>query len=295
MKKLFLLDGKKIASQLANKIENKCIKLYNSYNIRPGLVVILVGKNPASETYVRNKKKLAQKVGFNSYVRNLEEEISEDSLLNIVEEYNNDSQIDGILVQLPLPRHINPIVIMDKVDPQKDVDGFNSYNTGLLYSGAPNVVPCTPKGCLILIKSFHDDISGKNALVVGRSNIVGKPMAELLLQENATVTLAHSKTKDLISICKNSDIIVSAIGKPKFIKADWVKEKSIIIDVGINYTINKAGKRILVGDVDFEHVKEICSAITPVPGGVGPMTIACLLSNTYEAAIKRREIITEKF
>ncbi len=287
---MILLDGKKLANKITKQIRDRSIDITRSFGFKPGLVVILVGENSASEVYVRNKRLVAEKVGFESYERKLDLTISEASLIKIINEYNLDNNIDGILVQLPLPSHINTSIILDTVNPDKDVDGFNSYHAGLLANGRPSVIPCTPLGCLNLIKEYFDDISGSRSLVIGRSNIVGRPMSALLLNENTTVTTAHSKTRDLPEICKMSDIVISAIGKPKIIKSSWLKEGSIVLDVGINYIDDIDGKKRLVGDVDFTDAAKVVKAISPVPGGVGPMTIASLLSNTLKLAVKRRGV-----
>jgi methylenetetrahydrofolate dehydrogenase (NADP+)/methenyltetrahydrofolate cyclohydrolase len=249
--------------------------------------VVLVGENPASQVYTRNKEKASNEVGMRGKLHKLPESTSEAELLALLDRLNKDDAVDGILVQLPLPKQIDEKKVLDAVDPRKDVDGFHPMNVGLLNSGRPALVPCTPSGCMHILKHSGTDISGAQAVVVGRSNIVGKPMAQLLLAANATVTIAHSKTRDLPGLCRRADVLVAAIGKPEFVKGDWVKRGSIVIDVGINRIDIGDGKTKLVGDVAFEEAREIAAAITPVPGGVGPMTIACLLENTLEAARRR--------
>ena len=269
-----LLDGKKTAEKIIENIKNNTC----TCNEKPKLAVILVGNNPASEVYVRNKQKKALQVGFESLVIPLPENISEDNLLEHIFILNEDININAILVQLPLPEHINQKRIIEAIDPIKDVDGFTSHNFGKLALGyEPYAVPCTPKGIIRLLKEYNIEISGKNVVVIGRSNIVGKPVALLLQKENATITITHSKTKNLEEYTKKADIVIAAIGKPHFITSDFIKDGAIVIDVGINRTENG-----LVGDVDFENVSKKASFITPVPGGIGPMTIAMLMENTYE-------------
>ena len=269
-----ILDGKKLAEKTLESIKNDTLTCTE----KPKLAVILVGNNPASEIYVKNKQKKAVQVGFDSLVIPLPEDISEDNLLEHIYILNEDSNINAILVQLPLPEHINAQKILEAIDPIKDVDGFTSNNFGKLALGyKPYAIPCTPKGIIKLLKEYNIDVSGKNVVVIGRSNIVGKPIAILLEKLNATVTLAHSKTKNIKDVTKTADIVISAIGKPNFITSDFIKEKAVVIDVGINRT--ESG---LVGDVDFKNVAPKTSFITPVPGGVGPMTIAMLMENTYE-------------
>lgn len=269
-----ILDGKTLANKITNEISVKVSKL----DKKPKLAVIIVGNNPASEIYVRNKQLKAESIGFESLVLPLPEDISEENLLEHICILNEDMNINAILVQLPLPKHINKKRILEAIEPIKDVDGFTSYNFGRLALGyKPYAIPCTPKGIIRILDEYKIDLTGKNVVVIGRSNIVGKPVALLLEQRNATVTIAHSKTQDLKEITKKADIIVTAIGKPKFLNSDYISENTVIIDVGINRT--QTG---LAGDVDFENVKELCSHITPVPGGVGPMTIAMLMENTLE-------------
>ncbi len=283
------INGKKIASNLNEELKDKLQRLKMQNNIIPTLVVILVGHNPASSVYVKNKQIKANEIGINSVVKKLEAKVTEKELLEIINDCNKDSEVDGILVQLPLPSHINSNKIIDAISYEKDVDGFNSRNIGLLAQGRPYVVPCTPLGCLKLLQT-EIDLLETSILVIGRSNIVGRPLAYLLTNYNATVTLAHSKTKNLKELCKNNEIIIAATGIPKMIKKDWVKEQAVIIDVGINQVIDAENKKVLVGDVDYDDVFSKVKAITPVPGGVGPMTIHCLLENTFKLSILRRNL-----
>ena len=275
-----IIDGKKIAEQLRDKIKSDIKKM--SDNNKPGLAVILIGEHPASQIYVRNKEKFANEVGINSSVLRFDENISEQDLKNEIKKLNDDPNVHGILVQLPLPKHISQKDIIQSIDPDKDVDGFHPINVGNLSSGNNAMVPCTPLGCYYLIKKVIPNLSGLNAVVIGRSNINGKPMAQLLLKENCTVTIVHSKTKNIEEICKNGDIVIAAVGKAKMVKSDWVKDTAVIIDVGIN-RIEINGKNKIVGDVDFDNIQDKVKGISPVPGGVGPMTIACLLENTLKA------------
>tara|TARA_B000000441_G_C21666080_1_gene304301 strand:- start:3 stop:845 length:843 start_codon:yes stop_codon:yes gene_type:complete len=272
-----IIDGKKIAEKLRVELKKKIIEFKATYKSVPGLTVILIGEDPASEIYVKNKQKYAKDIGINSEVIKYPDSIDEKTVLEKISELNKDKKISGILVQLPLPKHINKKKIIDAILPEKDVDGFHPVNVGNLSSGYESKVPCTPLGCILLLREVEKDLKGKHAVIIGRSNLNGKPMAQLLLKENCTVTITHSKTKDLKNECKRADIIVAAVGQPKLVKGDWVKKGAIVIDVGINKTANG-----LEGDVDFEEVSKVVKAITPVPGGVGPMTIACLLSNTIE-------------
>ena len=272
-----IIDGKKEAQLLRNDIKTE-IELLKSKNDKvPGLTVILIGDFAPSQIYVKNKEKNAKEVGINSEVVKYSKDVSEQEVLKKIKELNNNETVSGILVQLPLPPQINKEKIINSINPLKDVDGFHPINVGNLSSGYNATVPCTPLGCLLLIKKVESNLSGKHAVIIGRSNLNGKPMAQLLLKENCTVTIVHSKTKDLKTECLKADILVAAVGVPNLVKSDWVKKDSIVIDVGIN----KVGDRI-IGDVEFETVKEKAKAITPVPGGVGPMTIACLLKNTLE-------------
>ena len=282
-----LIDGKKIAADLRVKLSKEIISLKKKYNRVPGLAVVQVGNVAASSVYVKAKTKNALEVGIEVFDHHLEETILENDLLNLIKNLNSDNKINGILVQLPLPQHINEQKILDSISPSKDADGFHPLNVGKLSIAKNNdenlLIPCTPYGVLIMLKELKIDLVGKNAVVLGRSNIVGKPMAQLLIKESCTVTVAHSKTKNLEKVCQNADILVAAVGRPKMIKGSWIKKGSIVLDVGINrIQIEKNGEILnkLVGDVDFDEVKERASAITPVPGGVGPMTIACLLRNT---------------
>ena len=275
-----IIDEKKIAEELRDKIKGDIKKI--SDKKKPGLAVILIGEHPASQIYVRNKEKVANEVGINSSILRFDENISEEDLKNEIKKLNDDKDVHGILVQLPLPKHISQKDIIQSIDPNKDVDGFHPINVGNLSSGNDAMVPCTPLGCYYLIKKVIPNLSGLNAVVIGRSNINGKPMAQLLLKENCTVTIVHSKTKNIEEICKNGDIIIAAVGKAKMVKSDWVKDTAIIIDVGIN-RIEINGKSKIVGDVDFDDIQDKVKGISPVPGGVGPMTIACLLENTLKA------------
>ncbi len=272
-----IIDGKKAAAELREELKKKIVELKSTYNAIPGLTVILVGEDPPSKIYVKNKEKFAKEVGMNSEVIKYSENIEEKVVLNKIRELNNDKKVSGILVQLPLPKHIDKRKMIETILPGKDVDGFHPMNVGNLSSGYDSSIPCTPLGCYLLLKKVEKNLSGKHAVIIGRSNLNGKPMTQLLLKENCTVTITHSKTKDLKVECKKADIIVAAAGRPKLVKGDWVKKGAIVIDVGINKT--DLG---LVGDVDFDEVSKVAKAITPVPGGVGPMTIACLLSNTVE-------------
>ena len=274
-----VIDGKLVSAEIRNKVKFFGDELKKKSGKTPGLAVVLVGENPASKVYVKNKTEKTKEVGFNSVEHRLEESVSENGLLELVESLNHDQNVQGILVQLPLPDHINSDKILDSIKPEKDVDGFHAQNVGKLWSGLNSLVPCTPLGCSILVKKIASDLSGKHAVIIGRSNIVGKPMAALLLSMNATVTICHSRTKSLADVCKEADILVAAVGIPEMVKSSWVKKDAIIIDVGIN-RIERDNKKILVGDVDYKDCYDKCQMITPVPGGVGPMTIACLLLNT---------------
>lgn len=280
------IDGKLTAKNLRDELAAEVAKLKSSHSIQPKLTVILVGEDPASQVYVRNKVKQTQEIGMISDEIKLPADTEQAELLKYLDHLNNDRNIHGILVQLPLPKHIDESIIIAAINPDKDVDGFHALNSGRLFNGEPGaLVPCTPQGCVILAKQhLGDDLSGKHAVVIGRSNIVGKPVAMLLLQENCTVTIAHSRTKNLPEVCQQADILVAAVGIAEFVKADWVKEGATVIDVGINRISTDEGKTKLVGDVDYDNVLGKCGAITPVPGGVGPMTIACLLKNTITAA-----------
>ena len=282
-----IISGKEIAQDLRNKLKQEISDLKNKTGSAPGLAVVQVGNVAASSVYVKAKTKSAIEVGIEVIDHHLPEETTEQELLQIVDNLNNQNNVNGILVQLPLPKHINEQIVLDSIHPDKDADGFHPLNVGKLSIASHNdenlLIPCTPYGCLIMLKSLGVDLSGKNAIVIGRSNIVGKPMAQLLLKESCTVTIAHSRTKNIEDICKNADIVVAAVGRPKMVKGNWIKNGAIVIDVGINriaIEIEGEIKNKLVGDVDFDKASENASAITPVPGGVGPMTIACLLRNT---------------
>jgi methylenetetrahydrofolate dehydrogenase (NADP+)/methenyltetrahydrofolate cyclohydrolase len=285
-----IIDGKAIAESVRGEITERAAKLLSETGKRPGLAVILVGEDPASQVYVRNKDRAAEACGFHSVKHTMPADSSEDAVLGMVDQLNNDPDIHGILVQLPLPSHIDESKVLRLIKPEKDVDGFHPINVGLLTAGERDsaLVPCTPAGSLVLLKrTFGDTLSGKNAVVVGRSNIVGKPMASLLLQESCTVTIAHSRTKDLPDVVRAADIVVAAVGRPEMIKGDWIKPGATVIDVGINRIPapeKGEGKSRLVGDVAFDEAAEHAGAITPVPGGVGPMTIAMLMVNTLTAA-----------
>ena len=272
-----IVDGKKIAAELREELKKKIVELKSKYDSVPGLTVILVGEDPHSKIYVKNKEKFAKEVGINSEVIRYPGDIKEKELLNKINELNKNDKVSGILVQLPLPKHIDKRKVIETIDHTKDVDGFHPINVGNLSSGYDSSIPCTPLGCSLLLKKVEKNLSGKHAVVIGRSNLNGKAMAQLLLQEDCTVTITHSKTKDLQHECLEADVIVAAVGIPELIKGNWVKKDAIVIDVGINKTENG-----LVGDVDFEEVSKVAKALTPVPGGVGPMTIACLLKNTIE-------------
>ena len=272
-----IINGKKVAADLRGELKKKVAELKSSYNAIPGLTVILVGEDLPSKVYVKNKEKSAIEVGINSEVLRYSDNVEEQVVLNKIKELNKNDKVSGILVQLPLPKHINKRKVIETIDPKKDVDGLHPVNVGNLSSGYNSTIPCTPLGCYLLIKNTEKNLNGKHAVIIGRSNLNGKPMTQLLLKENCTVTITHSKTKDLKSECSRADIIVAAVGRPKLVKGDWVKKGAIVIDVGINKTDNG-----LVGDVDFDEVSKVAKAITPVPGGVGPMTIACLLYNTVE-------------
>ncbi len=274
---MILIDGKKVAAELRLELKNEVNYLKSKYNKVPGLTVILIGDLAPSQIYVRNKEKSAKEVGLKSEVIKYPDNIDEKTILTKIEELNKDDSVSGILVQLPLPKHINKKKVIEKILPSKDVDGFHPINVGNLSSGYDSSIPCTPLGCYLLIKKIEPNLSGKKAVVIGRSNLNGKPMTQLLLKENCTVTITHSKTKNLKEECLKGDIVVAAVGIPELVKGDWVKKDAIVIDVGINKT-----EKGIVGDVSFDEVSNVAKALTPVPGGVGPMTIACLLKNTIE-------------
>ncbi|MEH6578741.1 MAG: bifunctional methylenetetrahydrofolate dehydrogenase/methenyltetrahydrofolate cyclohydrolase FolD [Amphritea sp.] len=278
-----LIDGKQLAAQVLEEVARDVEMLKAEHGVIPALAVVRVGEDPASQVYVRNKVKRATETGMRSIEHHLDAAITQSTLNNLVDDLNKDPSVHGILVQLPLPAHLNEDEIISSINPDKDVDGFHPLNVGALASGRSALVPCTPQGCMIMLQQIHKDLSGKSAVVIGRSNIVGKPMAALLLQANCTVTIAHSRTRDIESVCRQADIVVAAVGRAGMVKSDWIKPGATVIDVGIN-AVDEDGKRKLRGDVDFDAVEPIAGAITPVPGGVGPMTIACLLLNTLNAA-----------
>ena len=280
-----LIDGKGFAAGLRARVTEETAELKTAHGVVPGLAAVLVGEDPASQVYVRNKNKQTVEAGMNSLSETLPVDTSQTDLLAAIDKLNNDPAVNGILVQLPLPDQIDPHAVIDAIDPAKDVDGFHLRNVGLLATGRGGMLPCTPLGCLMMLKDRLGDLTGLNAVIVGRSNIVGKPMARLLLSANCTVTIAHSRTADLPAVCREADILVAAVGRPQMIKGDWIKPGATVIDVGINRVpAAEEGKMRLVGDVAFDDAVKIAGAITPVPGGVGPMTIACLLRNTLVAA-----------
>ncbi|WP_010140544.1 bifunctional methylenetetrahydrofolate dehydrogenase/methenyltetrahydrofolate cyclohydrolase FolD [Oceanicola sp. S124] len=284
-----IIDGKAFAADVRGRVAEQVARLKADHGITPGLAVVLVGEDPASQVYVRNKGKQTVEAGMTSFEHKLGDTTPEADLLALVEKLNADPAVHGILVQLPLPDHIDEAKVLATIDPAKDVDGFHISNVGLLATGQKALVPCTPLGCLMMLRDHHGSLSGLNAVVVGRSNIVGKPMAQLLLRDSCTVTIAHSRTKDLAAVCRGADILVAAVGRPQMIPGDWVKPGATVIDVGINRIPapeKGEGKTRLVGDVDFDSAVEVAGAITPVPGGVGPMTIACLLANTLTACCR---------
>ncbi|MCY4184763.1 MAG: bifunctional methylenetetrahydrofolate dehydrogenase/methenyltetrahydrofolate cyclohydrolase FolD [Rhodobacteraceae bacterium] len=278
-----IIDGKGFARRLRSRVASTIAEIRSSQGMVPGLAVILVGQDPASEVYVRNKARQTSEVGMESFKYVLDADVSEETLLDLIDEVNRNDSIHGLLVQLPLPDHIDSDLVINSISPQKDVDGFHISNVGLLSTGQKAMVPCTPLGCKLMLLDHHGSLSGMNAVIVGRSNIVGKPMANLLLHEHCTVTVAHSRTRDLPAVCREADILVAAVGRPNFIQGSWIKPGGTVIDVGINRINNPdpaISKPKLVGDVDFDQAISVAGAITPVPGGVGPMTIACLLANT---------------
>ena len=285
MAKATIIDGKRYAARLRAGIAAHVACLKTDHDLTPGLAVVLVGEDPASKVYVKNKAEQTVETGMQSYEHKLPAETSQADLLALVEKLNKDPGVNGILVQLPLPKHINSELVLNAIDPDKDVDGFHPVNVGRLWIGARSLVPCTPTGSLILAKTVAPNLSGMDAVVIGRSNIVGKPMASLLLAQSCTVTVAHSRTKDLPGVVRRADLVVAAVGIPEFVKGDWIKPGAIVIDVGINRVPKGDGKTKLVGDCEYESCAKAAGAITPVPGGVGPMTIACLLKNTVEAAL----------
>ncbi len=284
-----VIDGKAFAAKVRAQVADQVAKLKEENGITPGLAVVLVGEDPASQVYVRSKGKQTVEVGMNSYEHKLDADTSEDDLLALIDKLNNDPAVHGILVQLPLPKHLNEDLVINSIDPAKDVDGFHISNVGLLGTGQKSMVPCTPLGCLMMLRDHHGSLSGMDAVVIGRSNIVGKPMAQLLLGDSCTVTIAHSRTKDLPDVVRRADIVVAAVGRPEMVPGDWIKDGATVIDVGIN-RIERDGKNKLVGDVDYASAAERAGAITPVPGGVGPMTIACLLANTLTACCRANSL-----
>ena len=285
-----IIDGKAFAAGVRAKVAARVDALRSRHEIEPGLAVVLVGENPASEVYVRNKARQTRAAGMRSFEHRLPVTTSQDDLLALVRRLNEDPRVSGILVQLPLPEQISADAVIATIDPAKDVDGFHTTNAGLLAVGGDAMIPCTPLGCLMLLKDRLGDLSGARALVLGRSNIVGKPMAQLLIRESCTVTVAHSRTRDLGEECRRADILVAAVGRPRMVPGDWIRPGAVVIDVGINRIDAGDGKTRLVGDVDFESALAVAGGITPVPGGVGPMTIACLLHNTVLAACRRHGV-----
>jgi len=285
-----IIDGKAFAAELCQRIANRVAVLREEHGVTPGLAVVLVGENQASQVYVRNKGRQTEAAGMNSFKHELPAETGQADLLRLVRRLNADPAVNGILVQLPLPKQIDPQAVIDAIDPAKDVDGFHVVNAGRLATGGAGLVPCTPLGCLMLLKHRLGDLTGMRAAVIGRSNIVGKPMAALLLGENCTVTVAHSRTRDLAAEARRAHILVAAVGRPEMVRGDWIRDGATVIDVGINRLEGGDGKARLVGDVAFAEAVERAGAITPVPGGVGPMTIACLLQNTLTATCRQRRI-----
>ena len=284
-----IIDGKAFAAQVRAQVAEHVTRLKSEHGITPGLAVVLVGEDPASQVYVRSKGKMTVEAGMKSVEHRLDADTSEADLLAVIDQLNNDPEIHGILVQLPLPGHLNEDLVINSISPEKDVDGFHISNVGLLGTGQKSMVPCTPLGCLMMLRDHHGSLSGMDAVVIGRSNIVGKPMAQLLLGDSCTVTIAHSRTKDLADVVRRADIVVAAVGRPEMVPGDWIKPGATVIDVGINRLDapeRGEGKTRLVGDVDYDSCAAVAGAITPVPGGVGPMTIACLLANTVTACCR---------
>jgi len=282
-----ILDGKLFSKKLRDQVAKHVTILEKEHKVTPGLAVVLVGEDPASQVYVRSKGKQTIEAGMKSYEHKLNEDTSEEDLLALLNQLNDDDEVHGILVQLPLPKHINEDSIINSINPEKDVDGFHISNVGLLATGQKSMVPCTPLGCLLMLKEFHGSLAGKDAVIIGRSNIVGKPMAQLLLNESCTVTVTHSRTKNLEEVVGRADIVVAAVGRAEMVKGDWIKSGATLIDVGINRVEGSDGGKRLVGDAQFSSCSEVAGAITPVPGGVGPMTIACLLANTLVACCRK--------
>jgi methylenetetrahydrofolate dehydrogenase (NADP+)/methenyltetrahydrofolate cyclohydrolase len=278
------IDGKAVAAELRKKIAGEVARLKSANGLTPGIAVVLVGEDPASSVYVRTKSRAVAEAGMRAFDHKRPTNTSEGELLELIRALNADTSVSGILVQLPLPKQIDPQKVIAAIDPDKDVDGFHPLNVGRLASGLPALVPCTPMGCVLLAKTVHESLAGMEAVVIGRSNIVGKPVAQLLLAENATVTICHSRTHDLPAVCRRADLLVAAIGKPEMVRGDWIKRGATVIDVGINRVPGEGGKPRIVGDVAYADALQVAGAITPVPGGVGPMTIACLLLNTLRAA-----------
>ena len=281
-----VIDGKAFAGRVREKVAAHVAQMKADHNITPGLAVVLVGEDPASQVYVRSKGKQTVEAGMNSYEHKLDADTSEEVLLAMIDKLNADPAVHGILVQLPLPSHLDEDLVINRIAPEKDVDGFHISNVGLLGTGQKSMVPCTPLGCLLMLRDYHGSLSGMNAVVIGRSNIVGKPMAQLLLNDSCTVTIAHSRTKNLADVVRGADIVVAAVGRPEMVPGDWIKKGASVIDVGINRIEGEGGKTKLVGDVDYESCASVAGAITPVPGGVGPMTIACLLATTVTACCR---------
>ena len=286
-----IIDGKLFSRKLRDQVAEHVTVLKKEHKVTPGLAVVLVGEDPASQVYVRSKGKQTIEAGMNSYEHKLNEDTSEADLLELVNRLNGDDEVHGILVQLPLPKHINEDAVINSIDPAKDVDGFHISNVGLLATGQKSMVPCTPLGCLLMLKGFHGTLAGMDAVIIGRSNIVGKPMAQLLLNESCTVTVTHSRTKNLEEVVGRADIIIAAVGRAEMVKGDWIKSGATLIDVGINRVEGSDGCKRLVGDVQFSSCSQVAGAITPVPGGVGPMTIACLLVNTLVACCRKYKLI----
>ncbi|WP_375228371.1 bifunctional methylenetetrahydrofolate dehydrogenase/methenyltetrahydrofolate cyclohydrolase FolD [Roseobacter sp. S98] len=292
-----IIDGKAFAAQVRAQVAEHVTRLKSEHGITPGLAVVLVGEDPASQVYVRSKGKMTVEAGMKSVEHRLDADTSEADLLAVIDQLNNDPEIHGILVQLPLPGHLNEDLVINSISPEKDVDGFHISNVGLLGTGQKSMVPCTPLGCLMMLRDHHGSLSGMDAVVIGRSNIVGKPMAQLLLGDSCTVTIAHSRTKDLADVVRRADIVVAAVGRPEMVPGDWIKPGATVIDVGINRLDapeRGEGKTRLVGDVDYDSCAAVAGAITPVPGGVGPMTIACLLANTVTACCRSNGLAEPK-
>jgi len=281
-----IIDGKAFAAKVRGQVAEHVTRIKEENGITPGLAVVLVGEDPASQVYVRSKGKQTVEAGMNSYEHKLDVDTSQDDLLKLIADLNADKDVHGILVQLPLPKHLNEDLVINSIAPEKDVDGFHISNVGLLSTGQKSMVPCTPLGCLMMLRDYHGSLSGMNAVVIGRSNIVGKPMAQLLLGDSCTVTIAHSRTKDLPAVVRGADIVVAAVGRSEMVPGDWIKPGATVIDVGINRIDKPEGGTRLVGDVDYASCAKVAGAITPVPGGVGPMTIACLLANTVTACCR---------